>query len=65
MNRSNAFSACGELGRALQPLDLELQQHFAPALLSLATHSLWHYNHEGPNMGLGGITSVQKLAMVA
>jgi putative transposase len=30
-----------------------------------ATRWLWHYNHERPNMGLGGITAKQKLAMVA
>jgi putative transposase len=26
---------------------------------------LWTYNHERPNMAIGGITSMQKLAMVA
>lgn len=26
-----------------------------------ATHWLWTYNHERPNMGLGGITPMQKL----
>ncbi len=30
-----------------------------------ATKWLWHYNHQRPNMGLGGITPMQKLAMVA
>ena len=30
-----------------------------------ATRWLWTYNHERPNMGLGGITPKQKLAMVA
>ena len=30
-----------------------------------ATRWLWHYNNERPNMGLGGITPQQKLAMVA
>ena len=30
-----------------------------------ATRWLWTYNHERPNMGLGGITPNQKLAMVA
>jgi putative transposase len=30
-----------------------------------ATQWLWTYNHERPNMGLGGITPKQKLAMVA
>lgn len=30
-----------------------------------ATRWLWHYNHERPNMGLGGITPKQKLAMAA
>jgi len=30
-----------------------------------ATRWLWTYNHERPNMGLGGFTPIQKLAMVA
>jgi len=30
-----------------------------------ATRWLWTYNHERPNMGLGGITPIQKLAMAA
>jgi len=30
-----------------------------------ATRWLWHYDHERPNMGLGGITPQQKLAMIA
>jgi putative transposase len=30
-----------------------------------ATKWLWHYNHERPNMALGGVTPKQKLAMVA
>lgn len=30
-----------------------------------ATKWLWTYNHERPNMGLGGITPMQKLAMAA
>lgn len=30
-----------------------------------ATRWLWTYNHERPNMGLGGITPMQRLAMVA
>jgi putative transposase len=30
-----------------------------------ATHWLWTYNHERPNMGLGGITPMQKLALAA
>jgi putative transposase len=30
-----------------------------------ATNWLWIYNHERPNMALGGITPKQKLAMVA
>ena len=30
-----------------------------------ATHWLWSYNHERPNMGLGGITPKQKLALTA
>ena len=30
-----------------------------------ATRWLWTYNHERPNMGIGGMTPKQKLAMVA
>ena len=30
-----------------------------------ATRWLWTYNHERPNMALGGITPKQKLAMAA
>jgi putative transposase len=30
-----------------------------------ATRWLWHYNHERPNLRLGGFTPKQKLAMVA
>jgi putative transposase len=30
-----------------------------------ATHWLWTYNHERPNMAIGGITPMQKLAMGA
>ncbi|MBL6708122.1 MAG: transposase [Pseudomonadales bacterium] len=30
-----------------------------------ATRWLWTYNHERPNMALGGITPKQKLALVA
>ena len=30
-----------------------------------ATRWLWTYNHERPNMGLGGITPKQKLALAA
>ena len=30
-----------------------------------AARWLWTYNHERPNMGLGGITPIQKLVMVA
>jgi len=32
---------------------------------NFATHWLWTYNHERPNMALGGITPKQKLALVA
>jgi len=31
----------------------------------IATERLWSYNHERPNMGKGGMTSVQKLTMAA
>ena len=30
-----------------------------------ATRWLWTYNHERPNMALGGITPIQKLALAA
>jgi len=30
-----------------------------------ATRWLWTYNHERPNMAIGGITPMQKLAMAA
>lgn len=32
---------------------------------SSATRWLWTYNHERPNMALGGITPIQKLALAA
>lgn len=35
------------------------------AVQAFATRWLWTYNHERPNMGLGGITPKQKLAMAA
>lgn len=31
----------------------------------IATDSLWTYNNERPDMGIGGITSAQKLKMPA
>jgi putative transposase len=31
----------------------------------LATRWLWTYNHERPNMAIGGITPKQKLALAA
>lgn len=31
----------------------------------IATEWLWTYNHERPNMGIGGITPAQKLKMAA
>lgn len=30
-----------------------------------ATHWLWTYNHERPNMALGGVTPIQRLTMAA
>jgi len=30
-----------------------------------ATKWMWRYNHERPNMALGGITPIQRLAMAA
>ena len=35
------------------------------AVQDYATQWLWHYNNERPNMGLGGMTPKQKLAIVA
>jgi putative transposase len=32
---------------------------------AFATRWLWTYNHERPNMGIGGVTPIQKLAMAA
>jgi putative transposase len=31
----------------------------------MATRWLWTYNHERPNMALGGITPMQKLVLAA
>jgi putative transposase len=31
----------------------------------IATEWLWTYNHERPNMGIGGITPAQKLQLAA
>lgn len=31
----------------------------------LATKWLWYYNNERPNMTIGGIKSIQKLALAA
>ena len=31
----------------------------------VATEWMWSYNHERPNMALGGITPKQRLAMAA
>jgi len=32
---------------------------------AFATHRLWTYNHERPNMSIGGMTPMQKLQRVA
>lgn len=45
-------------------LDMHSFSSIAHAQL-LATQWLWQYNNERPNMGLGGITPKQKLAMAA
>lgn len=45
-----------------------LAQHLFESLDEIqdfATGWLWTYNHERPNMGLGGITPKQKLALAA
>ena len=36
-----------------------------PKVQKYATRWLWTYNNERPNMGLGGITPIQKLALAA
>ncbi len=38
---------------------------FIEEVQEYATRWLWTYNHERPNMALGGITSQQKLAAAA
>jgi putative transposase len=35
------------------------------AVQNFATEWQWQYNHEHPNMALGGITPIQRLAIVA
>ena len=45
------------LGRYIFETIQEVQDH--------ATRWLWTYNNERPNMGIGGITPVQKLKMAA
>lgn len=45
------------LARILFDLIEQVQDH--------ATRWLWTYNHERPNMALGGITPMQKLALTA
>ena len=45
-----------------------LSQHLFESIEQVqrfATRWLWMYNHERPNMGLGGITPMQKLAQAA
>ncbi|CAA0110625.1 Uncharacterised protein [BD1-7 clade bacterium] len=41
-----------------------LNQHLFKDIEDVQTRTtqwLWHYNHERPNMGIGGITPIQKL----
>lgn len=45
-------------------LDQHLFESIAHAQ-ETATRWLWHYNHERPNMALGGITPAQKITMAA
>lgn len=45
-----------------------LAQHLFESIKEVQEHAtrwLWTYNHERPNMGLGGITPKQKLALAA
>jgi transposase InsO family protein len=46
---------------ALLPPRVEIH----PGAQEFATQWLWTYNNERPNMGIGGITPAQKLAMAA
>ncbi len=48
---------CDSLGCYIFETIQEAQDH--------ATRWLWTYNNERPNMGIGGITPMQKLKMVA
>lgn len=44
-----------------------LNQHLFDSIAEVqeyATQWMWHYNHERPNMGLGGITPKQKLKLL-
>ncbi len=47
----------------------EVQTSRGPVMVmtlpQFATRWLWTYNHERPNMALGGITPAMKLAMAA
>ena len=45
-------------------LDLHIFESIEEAQ-QIATDWLWTYNHERPNMGIGGITPAQKLKMAA
>ncbi|MDR0251399.1 MAG: transposase, partial [Burkholderiales bacterium] len=45
-----------------------LAQHLFDSIEQMqnyATDWLWHYNHERPNMALGGFTPIQHLAKAA
>src|SRR5690554_6747820 len=56
--------------KKLEEENRRLKKMYADAQLSeqvqgKATRWLWSYNHERPNMALGGITPMQKLALAA
>jgi putative transposase len=61
------MASSGQPARLGHPLDWLAQYLFdsIEEVQEYATRWLWTYNHERPNMGLGGITPIQKLAMVA
>jgi len=57
IERYNRTARYGWLARSLFDTIEQVQDR--------ATRWLWTYNHERPNMALGGITPMQKLALAA
>ena len=63
---SNTSSPASRYNRTVR-YDWLAQHIFAPIdeVQEAATRWLWTYNNERPNMALGGLTPIQKLAMAA